>query len=197
LTLAKYKKSGVIKEAASRVGLSANVGLKYIAGAVAKRLGQTPPSTKARQWELLWAFVGETVPVSFRKPPRHHSKPKANAPDFLQSYEWRVLRMVVLKKHGARCQCCGASAKDGVVINVDHIKPRRNFPELALSESNLQVLCSACNQGKSNWDQTDWRGEAPVDTATVAVVVPAGPRLVKKRVVLGSLAVDEPDPRYS
>ena len=28
---------------------------------------------------------------------------------------------------------------------------------LALVTSNLQILCSLCNKGKSNWDQTDWR----------------------------------------
>jgi hypothetical protein len=79
---------------------------------------------------------------------------------FLFTYEWRQLRMAVLSKRGARCECCGASPKDGVtVINVDHIKPRRLYPELALVESNLQVLCAACNHGKGNWDQTDWRGE--------------------------------------
>lgn len=77
--------------------------------------------------------------------------------DFLSSYEWRRLRMVVLKKHGAKCQCCGSSAKDGVRIHVDHIKPRRTHPELALMEDNLQVLCEVCNHGKGNWDATDWR----------------------------------------
>lgn len=79
------------------------------------------------------------------------------ADDFLSTYEWRVLRMKVIKKYGAKCQCCGASPETGAVINVDHIKPRKRFPNLALDESNLQVLCDACNQGKSNWDQTDWR----------------------------------------
>ena len=42
-------------------------------------------------------------------------------------------------------------------MNVDHIKPRKKFPELALVEDNLQVLCGACNHGKGNWDQTNWR----------------------------------------
>lgn len=77
--------------------------------------------------------------------------------DFLQSYEWRRLRMEAIKKHGARCQCCGASPADGAVLNVDHIKPRKFFPELALTLSNLQVLCHDCNHGKGNWDMTDWR----------------------------------------
>ena len=76
---------------------------------------------------------------------------------FLSSYEWRKVRMEALKKWGAKCQCCGASAKTGAVINVDHIKPRKVFPELALDLNNLQVLCHDCNHGKGNWDMTDWR----------------------------------------
>ncbi len=79
---------------------------------------------------------------------------------FLASYEWATIRMRALKEHGAACQCCGKTAKDGIVINVDHIKPRRDFPELALDVTNLQVLCGECNKGKGNWDATDWRNRA-------------------------------------
>lgn len=80
---------------------------------------------------------------------------------FLSTYEWRRVRMMALKKYGARCQCCGASPADGAVMNVDHIKPRRIFPALALDVENLQVLCAPCNHGKGNWDMTDWRDSAP------------------------------------
>lgn len=76
---------------------------------------------------------------------------------FLQTYEWRRLRMEAIKKHGRACQCCGALPSPGKPINVDHIKPRRLYPELALSLDNLQVLCHECNHGKGNWDMTDWR----------------------------------------
>ncbi len=79
------------------------------------------------------------------------------ADDFLQTYEWRRVRMEALKMYGARCQCCGASPADGAVMNVDHIKPRKLFPHLALSLDNLQILCHECNHGKGNWDMTDWR----------------------------------------
>lgn len=79
-----------------------------------------------------------------------------NGDGFLRSFEWRRVRMQAIKKYGPRCQCCGASAP-AVVIHVDHIKPRRIFPELALSLSNLQILCEDCNHGKGNWDMTDWR----------------------------------------
>lgn len=77
--------------------------------------------------------------------------------DFIHSWEWRTLRYQVLRKRSPVCECCGASPKLGVSVSVDHIKPRAKYPELALEESNLQVLCSACNQGKGGWDETDWR----------------------------------------
>lgn len=76
---------------------------------------------------------------------------------FLSSYEWRRVRMAALKKYGPVCQCCGATPKTGAVMNVDHIKPRKLFPELALTVENLQILCHECNHGKGNWDMTDWR----------------------------------------
>lgn len=80
-----------------------------------------------------------------------------NAPEFLESFQWRSIRMHVLKRDGAKCACCGNIPREGIYVNVDHIKPRKKFPELALEPSNLQVLCNVCNHGKGNWDSTDWR----------------------------------------
>ncbi len=77
--------------------------------------------------------------------------------EFIHSWEWRTLRYQVLKKRTPTCECCGASPKHGARVSVDHIKPRSKYPELAMEETNLQVLCSACNQGKGRWDETDWR----------------------------------------
>lgn len=77
--------------------------------------------------------------------------------EFLQSYEWQRVRMFVLRRDGAKCACCGATPRTGAVMNVDHIKPRRTHPELALDPTNCQVLCNNCNKGKGNWDSTDWR----------------------------------------
>lgn len=99
------------------------------------------------------------------KPPRNNRRTTptikyngdVNAPSFLMSFEWKKVRMEVLIRDGRRCACCGASPETGAVINVDHIKPRRKYPHLALSINNLQVLCSDCNHGKGNWDETDWR----------------------------------------
>lgn len=77
--------------------------------------------------------------------------------DFLSTYDWRKLRMMALKKYSPKCMCCGATPATGAVINVDHIKPRKLFPHLALDINNLQILCHTCNHGKGNWDRTDWR----------------------------------------
>lgn len=81
------------------------------------------------------------------------------SPDFTRTSQWKNLRMRVLVARGAVCECCGAS-KDNtpdVIIEVDHIKPRIYYPELALEESNLQVLCRDCNGGKNNSNHKDWR----------------------------------------
>ena len=83
--------------------------------------------------------------------------PKADSKEFLESPAWKRIRIQAFEKYGNRCQCCGASPQDGVRLNVDHIQPRKLFPELALSLDNLQVLCSDCNQGKGNWSMSDWR----------------------------------------
>ena len=97
--------------------------------------------------------------VNSYKTPATKSKnyKEVNSPEFLKSFEWRKLRMEVIKKYGAKCQCCGASPSTGAVINVDHIKPRRMFPGLAMDINNLQILCADCNHGKGSWDKTDWR----------------------------------------
>jgi 5-methylcytosine-specific restriction endonuclease McrA len=93
--------------------------------------------------------------------------PTPNAPrslkSFYASWEWRTLRLEVLKAQGHRCQACGAAPGDKTVsgapvrIVVDHIKPISKFWELRLEVTNLQVLCDECNMGKGAWDQTDYR----------------------------------------
>lgn len=76
--------------------------------------------------------------------------------EFLESYEWRKVRYEALLKNGRQCQCCGAKPPN-VALHVDHIKPRKTHPQLALSVDNLQILCEECNHGKGNWDNTDFR----------------------------------------
>jgi 5-methylcytosine-specific restriction endonuclease McrA len=104
-----------------------------------------------------WAAYLHGQPASEQTDSTPSTTTWADWDDFLDSYQWRSLRYKVLRDRGARCECCGATPDDGVKMNVDHIRPRRDFPELALDEGNLQVLCEECNHGKGNWDRTDWR----------------------------------------
>ena len=63
------------------------------------------------------------------------------------------LRFQILRRDRV-CQLCGVGPKDEV-LEVDHIIPRSkggtNDPD------NLQVLCTRCNRGKGNRDQTNFR----------------------------------------
>lgn len=94
-------------------------------------------------------------PVFAKASPKR--KPSVTRDGFYLCREWRELRYKALATYGNKCQCCGASPEDGAKIHVDHIKPRSTHRHLQLEFSNLQILCDACNLGKSNLDSTDWR----------------------------------------
>ncbi|MFT3950814.1 MAG: HNH endonuclease signature motif containing protein [Oscillospiraceae bacterium] len=56
------------------------------------------------------------------------------------------LRYEILTRDKSTCQICGASAKTGAKLHVDHIIP---VSKGGLTEArNLRVLCDACNLGK-------------------------------------------------
>ena len=103
-------------------------------------------------------FVREWAETTASKPKPKKRKPRqfVQTDGFLKSADWRRLRYLALKQADGRCTACGASAKDGVSLHVDHIKPRYSHPELALCMDNLQILCEDCNLGKGAWDQTEW-----------------------------------------
>jgi ATP adenylyltransferase len=69
------------------------------------------------------------------------------------------LRYEVIRAAGQRCAACGATTKEQS-LHVDHIIPRSRGGTTELA--NLQALCAACNLGKSNRDDTDFRA-LPLD----------------------------------
>lgn len=73
---------------------------------------------------------------------------------FYTTWAWAQLRYETLKKYGCQCMLCGSTEKP---MQVDHIKPRKKYPELALDPNNVQVLCKLCNMGKGDRDETDFR----------------------------------------
>ena len=58
---------------------------------------------------------------------------------------WRALRLQALRRDGFRCVQCGARGR----LEVDHILPVRDRPELAWDLENLQVLCPADHSSKT------------------------------------------------
>jgi hypothetical protein len=138
----------VLANTEALIGFAAKVPQAFKKDQIARRSArraQVKKTLSNNELSALWQEVGGVNPASDK---------------FLETFEWRRARMKALKRYGARCQCCGASPMTGAVMNVDHIKPRKLFPHLALSLDNLQVLCHDCNHGKGNWDMTDWRQEA-------------------------------------
>ena len=70
--------------------------------------------------------------------------------DFLKTEEWFKLKAATIAKYGWTCMKCKREIKIWSRINVDHIKPRRYWPELKNDPDNLQILCGPCNKEKGN-----------------------------------------------
>jgi len=92
-----------------------------------------------------------------RREQQQRQQSASDATTFYNSKEWRRLRYQAFRKYGNKCSVCGRGASDGMVMHVDHIKPRSLHPHLALEISNLQIMCHECNVSKSNKDDIKWR----------------------------------------
>jgi len=58
------------------------------------------------------------------------------------------LRYEIMQRDEFKCVLCGATAKDGVKLHVDHIKPVSKGGKT--EEANLRTLCDRCNLGKGD-----------------------------------------------
>lgn len=83
----------------------------------------------------------------------HRMLRRSEREKFLVSPEWLAVREQALELYGRVCLKCGSEHQ----IQVDHVKPRFRYPELALDVTNLQVLCWPCNKAKGYHDETDYR----------------------------------------
>lgn len=68
-----------------------------------------------------------------------------------------AIRWQTFQRDGWKCVSCGLSAKDDVILHVDHIVPRSLGGRDELS--NYQTLCRACNLGKSNRHSSSLRSD--------------------------------------
>ena len=65
------------------------------------------------------------------------------------------IRWQVFKRDNWKCLSCGRSAKENIILHIDHIIPRSKGGNDNID--NYQTLCETCNIGKSNKDETDLR----------------------------------------
>lgn len=67
------------------------------------------------------------------------------------------IRAEVKQKHGMICAGCDCKIRFTLKRHIDHIKPKKHYPELEFLYTNLQVLCQPCNAHKSAYDGDDWK----------------------------------------
>lgn len=68
-----------------------------------------------------------------------------------RSMRWKALRHAAKRRDGWACVQCGAR---GARLDVDHIKPIREAPELSFDLANLQTLCIGCHSQKTSREKT-------------------------------------------
>jgi len=73
---------------------------------------------------------------------------KKRGDGFYRTPEWKAERRPVIDQSPPYCPICGVYIREGFNLHVDHILPRSRYPELALTRSNLRVLCKECNMQK-------------------------------------------------
>lgn len=96
-------------------------------------------------------FASGCINTYHPPPDIHHPQIVGAAP---RSPQWRSVRATYLKSH-PDCAACGTTDD----LEVHHIKPYHEHPELELEPSNLITLCREhhlrlghlCTTGKSNW----------------------------------------------
>ena len=91
-----------------------------------------------------WAIVATT------KPERGYTlKSKVKSEGNERGNINAKLRFLVLERDKGICQRCGRTAKDGVKMHIDHIRPVEWGGKTEIG--NLQTLCADCNQGKKDF----------------------------------------------
>jgi hypothetical protein len=65
-----------------------------------------------------------------------------------ESYEYKLWREAVLKRDNYTCIWCGVKEK---IMDIDHIKSFKDFPELRFAIDNGRTLCRKCHITTHSW----------------------------------------------
>lgn len=80
----------------------------------------------------------------------------------LMSRRWRSFRKTIIHRDSNLCQRCFRKYNiiNGDSLEVHHIKPRIDYPELMYDELNVVTLCKTCNL-QLGTNGIDFKWEAP------------------------------------
>lgn len=70
---------------------------------------------------------------------------KKHGASVYKSKRWKALRLEAKRRDNFQCVKCGAKSR----LEVDHIRPIRDYSEGAYQLSNLQTLCAKCHTQKT------------------------------------------------
>jgi 5-methylcytosine-specific restriction protein A len=89
--------------------------------------------------------------------PKHHFEKGGKHPfwkidrtsiGFTETPEYRELRLKIFKRDNYQCQECKERGRKGkrIILDMHHIKSRKNYPDLSLDENNCITLCRDCHK---------------------------------------------------
>ena len=99
--------------------------------------------------------------------PTKNQKKKGIVPFSTKDKKWQALRAKVFNLYGRQCMECRSAES----LQIDHIKPKSRYPELAYNINNLQVLCKKCNMDKSNINCNDYREKYANEELDIAILM--------------------------
>jgi 5-methylcytosine-specific restriction endonuclease McrA len=101
-----------------------------------------------------------------RQSNKDYLKRHGDAAKVLTTAKWSKKRKMIILRDKGHCQRCLIKYNfiNADTLQVHHIKPRIEFPELIFEDSNLITLCKRCNLQLGSKPELDFEWEQPDQT---------------------------------
>lgn len=98
---------------------------------------------------------------------------------FYRTPKWRAWRDAIILRRGRVCQQCGADLSWPQKAHVDHVKSRKQYPELAFDPSNVRVLCTSCHSSKTAREDGGFGNKVPTGCSVDGIPLDASHHWVR------------------